>query len=351
MIRTYVHVQGKMNYLSKFHFLIPATMLILTMVLTSIIVNGYIKTKVLPKPSPTPISPSLTPSTPAPTPQVKVENKKYANPRLAISFDYPSNLKLLECPTGVIYLYEEVSSDENINCQSQDFYVVMIKNASTNFYPVNSEIQKKEELIKIGGSDAVKETLSYPNPDSPRQILFRQSLTFSNNNIYFLIQIKSESDQNVLNQILNSFKFIEDITVSWQTHSNNFFSFKYPPTWTLTPSATGEGITRLSQNPADQTIHNLILEYSSSVKDVNLTALEVISSTRNLPDWSSPPTIDIRNIGGGTAQILQGKYGSSWHIFAVIWYKNHLVQIIWDDDLEKSTTEVFENILSSFKFL
>jgi hypothetical protein len=128
---------------------------------------------------------------------------------------------------------------------------------------------------------------------------------------------------------------------------------KYPQTWTLSATQDKDGKysarSEISRGE-EQTVNNLIIQTSNNVANAALTASEIISSTRTLSGWSKPPTIELKRLGGGDAQVIQGELSGKWRAYIVIWYKNTVIQMTWDDDVVQSQQQIFENILASFEF-
>ena len=108
--------------------------------------------------------------------------------------------------------------------------------------------------------------------------------------------------------------------------------------------------SEISKDPANKTVNNLVLQTSSNVANAALTASEIVSSTRTLSGWSDPPKIELKKLGGGDAQVIQGELTGKWRAYVVIWYKNTVIQMTWDDDVGKGEQQVFDNMLASFEF-
>jgi hypothetical protein len=342
-----VLVEGKKDYSKNFVFIIPAFLLVITVVLVGYGIDWYIGSRPKPTPAPIPI-PTLVPATPTPTPEPIVEDKSYSNLDQGISFKYSENLSLLECENS-IYLYNSNTFEGgDFNCNSQEGYAVLISFGRDNFYPVISEspdYKISESVIIVAGVSAVRQEMV-----SDKNGRYLIAATFSHNGNYFLIKIDKSEYGSEFNKLISSFSFDIARTSDWIEYTNSYYSLKYPPNWILAASENGSGISRISKNADEKKLQNLVIDFSANVANANLSASEVISSTRNLSGWKKLPSLDIRNIGGGTAQILQGQLDNDWHTFVVIWHKNRLVQIIWFDNLDRENQEVFDNILSSFKF-
>jgi hypothetical protein len=341
-------VEGKKDYSKHFAFVVPAFLLIITIVLVGYGVNWYISSRPKPTPVPAP-APTLIPATPTPTPEAIVKDKIYTNLGYGFSFKYSEDLNLLECDSAV-YLYNG-SSSENVtaDCSGKDFYLVAIDFAGADFYPAfpkSTDYEIKEISVDIAGVNGVRQEII-----NDEKKVYLIGVTFSENDNYFLIKINRSDAKEELDKIVSNFEFVEDVTKDWLLYSNLYYSIKYPPDWRLQANDSGEGSSIIAKNADEKKLQNLVIDFSANVANANLTASEVISSTKNLSGWVQVPSVDIRNIGGGTAQILQGQLNGDWHTFVVIWYKNRLVQIVWFDNPDRGNQELFDNMLSSFKFV
>ncbi len=330
-----------------FHFLIPASLLLIPIILGPYLARYILRLRPSPTPTPTQ-APVLIPSTPAPTPKPIVQNKLYHNLDLEFSFEYPENLFLVECG-GAVYLFDvnTPSSSDNF-CNNLEGTVISIKTAPSSFYlPLeeDSSIKIEEQAISIAGVDAIERKIEDINTKD-----YKIYVTFSKDGkTHFQVALISKLYQQEFDKLVKSFDFTGDLTVNWQSYlsAEYGFSLKYPPDWRLSEPRSGSVEIRKTEN---SDLASLIIDASKNLSNANLTASEIISSTKTLSGWLKPPSVEIRNLGKGTAQILQGQFSGSWRVFVAIWYKNRLVQVIWNDSPDQPDTKNFDLILSSFTF-
>ena len=331
------------KHINKFLFLIPAVLLLAAIFLAAFLASRLSQTKKTPLSSPIP-TPTLIPSTPAPTPVPIIRNKSYQNQNHNFYFNYPETYRYFECQNTIkIYSKDTLINEDEIICNNLPLGIVEITYATKPLeYQENPSDEISESLVKIDGLDEViAKTIN-------KKIIY---LNFDNQNIYYLIVLNSIEQKSLFDQILKSFKFIEVVTDEWQTYTNTSvgFKFQYPPDWITTASANINQILVKPEKTSSQS--SLTIEAQGNIAEVELTASEVVNSTKNLPGWKKTPSVDIQSIDKGTAQILQGQLGSIWQIFAAIWYKNRLIQLIWQDSLDQANQQTFGNILSTFEFL
>jgi hypothetical protein len=334
-------------------FIIPAILLV-----TTIIVAGYITQKRLIKvplePSPTPL-PSLEPATPIPTPKPIVKLKNYMSANADFSFQYPEDIVLIECSQRIHFLpsSEEVNLDEF--CDSSKLGVIYLEYSDQPIdLTFDAGVEVTEEYMKVDSMDGTKKTVKSPDDKTETYVVFE------NEDLNFVAALINNDYAAQFSQVLVSFELVEeDPTKDWKTFQDNLqrFSLEYPPDWTATSSGVQKrnqeqkGSARVSKNPDDTKYHTLVIESTLNVPNATLLASEAISTTRNLLGWRVPPTVDLRSLGGGTAQVVQGQLNGNWQVFIVAWYKNRLIQFAWSDTLTREEQKNLDLMLSTFKFL
>lgn len=337
------------SIISKLKFLIPALFLIATIVLVGVIAKNYIALNNT-VPSPTP-APTLIPANPEPTIE-PIKFKKYFNIDQGFSFNYPDQYGVLECQDqGIIYLYQDDANNRlNISCEDHDSEILSVSFRETSFYtPLPTPLEEqdttetKEEIVLVADESAVKQTIKSPQS-------YISTVTFSNKNTFYLIKIESEENLSDLETVFQSFEFITDKYEDWLTYDNALYSIKYPKDWSIAESETGEGVVNISKFSDFRELNTFRIEFQAGVTNAEVTASNVISSTKNLTGWVKKPSLNIKNLKKGTALILDGQFRNEWQTFIVLFYKNNLVQILWYDDLDRTHEEFFENMLASFDF-
>jgi hypothetical protein len=330
------HHKGGM--VKKLLFLIPAVLLVATIfVVAQLSGNNY--TSRNPELIPT-ATPTETPATPVPT-ETPMPTKEYKNDDLLISMQIPDD-------------YEVLSEDEtsiSLGRGGTELFVVRT-DEFTNF---DDEDETSETTV--GGKEAVR--LSLPDDGSiPIEIVqtIEESASAQDGPRYEFVMYVEDSELSAeFEKILNSVIFLVD-TTDWETFENTTYNYmiSYPPSWTAKTALTDKGeITSrstISKDPDEKNFNNLVIQTDSNVDNAAFTAGEIVSSTRTLSGWIGKPSIELRKLGGGDAQIIQGELTGKWRVYVVIWYKNTVIQMTWDDEVEKGEQQVFDNILSSFEF-
>lgn len=315
---------------TRFHpkymiFVIPAVLLIATIVIAEIIISQFSKNLiVVPVPEP---SPSLIPATPPP--EIAARTKTYKNPQLGISFEYEESFVLAECE-DVILLHSVAPEQSNDACLANDkaIKVTFSKQEldADELIPFEGVVNSEEKTI--AGITMTKEergeTLAY---------LFTQS------DINFIFSANKALEPS-LEKILQSIKSTAIVnTQDWLDYQNTpfQFTFKYPPEWEV-------------KEEADKVvIGNLTLQ---TIKEENgeLSASQIIASTRNLIGWRTSPEVQFRRIGASNAEIIKGPFNGYWQAYVVLWSQDNVIQIAYTDKEVPPKEEVLEAILASFTF-
>jgi hypothetical protein len=336
----------------KYSFIIPAVLLVLTIVIVGVVAQKYFSPKLTPTPTPT-ATPELIQATPLPTPKVVVKAKTYVNTTLAFSFEYPGEFVLGECGKE-IYVFGSVATESATLCESTASAAIKIYTQDTPLEIAEGEGRPDEEAIIIGERDGVRQDLvKGEGTYISRAVVVKNNITY----IFALIDDKYEKE---FEDLIKTVEFIDDNpTAGWTTYRNAAFFYKleYPPEWIASQSAQTRlknpnlDYIEISKNLEDKSKHSLVIETEKNVKNAQLKANDIVSSTRNLVGWKSQPTVDVRNIGGGTAQVMQGVFDNNWQVYVVIWYKNRITQITWKDTIGRELQKTIDLVLSSFDLI
>jgi len=321
----------KVHPLRALLFLIPAVLLVATIIIVARLSgNNYVVREPEAVPTPTPLEAQATP-VPTPTPHPM---KVYQNDDMLLKMQIPDD-------------YQVLSEDENevsIGRDNTELFVVRT-DEFTNF-----DEEDETEEITVGGKSAVSFTLS-DEGSVPIKIV----QTTDEPRYEFALFLEDPGLEAEFNKILASIIFLVD-TSDWETFENTTESYqiRYPPDWELTAPTDKNGNyparIEISKDASDKEINNLVVHTSSNLTNAALTASEIVSSTRTLSGWSSPPSIKLQKLGGGDAQVIQGELSGKWRVYVVIWYKNTVIQMTWDDKVERGQEQTFENVLASFEF-
>jgi len=343
------------HHIGKFVFLVPALLILGTIFAAAYFFNNQFRQYTEPTPAPT-VAPTLAPATPEPT--IPPEAKLNSYQAKKFSFDYSSELLLTECD-NFIYLKAATNSaeinDNDCDAAAKD-HVIYVQHTTKN-PSINTSNTDQSELT-VDNVEAKKYTSIAENEEYFEYVVFNQVLVDETAPTYFVVRNDSGSEYNdEFNKILETFKLIKiDPTETWETYEDTTyeFSFKYPSEWTLVPppekNKSTKNIVEIRKSANEFKLNTLHIEADLLESDPEVSAGEIIVSTRNLAGWVNKPPIEYRNIGGGTAQVLQGILEGKWYTFVIIWRKNVFIQMSWTDTLEKLEQETFNNMFSTFKF-
>lgn len=300
-------------------FLIPAVLLIATIYLVAKFTgNSY----TMREPAPLPTLSVLPTATPIPTPTL-APTKTYKNEDLLVQMSIPEG-------------YDVLSEDEKtISLGKAGREILLVSRQRDTDYQ-----DEETEEVTVGGKKAVKFSNIIYLTEEP--------------NYQLSVFAENKAEEAEVQKIIDSIIFLVD-TSDWETFENTTFNYqiKYPSGWTLSaPEKDGEFSekTEISKNPSDKTVNNLVIQSSSGLQNAAFTASEIVSSTRTLSGWNGSPKIELKKLGGGDAQVISGELSGKWRVYVVIWYKNTVIQMTWDDATTKGDQQIFDNILASFEF-
>lgn len=314
------NVHGKPHPIKKLLFLIPAVLLVATIFFVAKFTgNNYTMREPAPIVSPEPSLPAAT-LVPTPTP---IPTKVYKSDELLIQMEIPQTYEVLS------------ENKDEIKFGKENREILIVSRGDTDY------TKEEAEEITIGGKDAVKFANIVYVTESPNY----QFASFAENDL----------EKNEVDKIYNSVIFLID-TSDWETFDNATFgySIKYPPNWEENTQMSNENTlsntTEISKAPNNKTLNTLVIQTSPEEENAALTASQIVSSSRTLSGWARPPKIELKKLGGGDAQVIQGELSGKWRAYVVIWYKNTVIQMTWDDEVTKGEDQVFQNMLASFEF-
>lgn len=337
------HPKNKRNYFSPKNllFLIPAGILVATIVVAAYISrDDYIvreTPQVISEPTQFPM-PTTEPVT-----DTKVSYLTYSNDNY--TFQYPDTFQLAECGESVnLYISTEDMGDV---CQSGEFVITLSK---TNQIP---NYQEDEELVSTESATiAGNEFLKYEFKANGSNVVY---LPFSIDDVDYQFVLRDIMYRTEFLDLLDSFQILLDVTSDWSTYEDNLgYSIKYPETWTLIENEelnqpnTGRSRVEIRRIADNSKFQNLTIEVQQD-NQAAITASEAASSTRRLVGWDEPPVVELRDLGGANAQIIKGSYEDVWNVYVIVWFRNVIIQMTWEDTAEKSYDQFLEQMLNSLE--
>lgn len=313
---TAVVKHGSGHRTNPFLFLVPVVLIIGAIVGATLFAGSFVNQNgdaVVPGETP---APSLTPAveTPSPTPLPVITLLEYRDDELLFSFNYPETMTVTEIDNGVeLFFVEEQETDDELLPEPQ---------------------------IRITVSDEAGEAL--PN-----------AVQFQGNEQVYTIELLVDSSRSIYQIIVESFEVVVD-TTDWTAFSSPLvgYTINHPPEWIVS------GIDQRSDTPSltirksdDLILQTLTILYQTNLSNAELSASEVISSTRNLSGWSGSPEVRLRSFGPANSQVIEGNLNGRHSVFVVVWYRDTLVQMTWNDNSEKTHGAIFEAMLDSFRLL
>lgn len=333
--KTLVPKHGQRNILANEHpakallFLVPAVLIIATIYFVANLTGNNYKLRE-PEPTITP-APTIAP-TPAPT-TTPQPLKLYKNEGLLIQMQIPADYEIL------------LEGDKSVSLGRAGVELFVVRTDELTDYD-----QGDTAKVTIGGREAVEFALDDEGSVKVKIIQTVQKPVYE-----FAMYLENEKLASEFNEIAKSVVFLAD-TSDWETFDNTTYDYtiKYPKNWSLTAAKDKQGEysdrSEISKDKNNKTLNNLVIQASSNLENAAFTASEIISSTRTLSGWTSPPKIELKKLGGGDAQVIQGELSGKWRAYVVFWYKNTVIQMTWEDSIAKPEQETFSNILASFEF-
>lgn len=328
-----------MNSKHLLNFLIPVILLLITIAAASIFGRQYFSKKSPDLNTPTPSSTLQPANTPTSTPTT-TQYLNYKNFSARASFDYPSQMQMGKCADGVKFFIDIPESyDPTGSCGSEPLGIISATFLSVPFAGIDPSAEVfsvDEERVVIDGVQALRQSV-----DGKSYVFFERS------GIYYRLTLSDSTYKSSFNSLITSFKFIEDPTKDWLTYTSSLggFEIKYPNEYTINTRSAGFVDFTLDENTA------LVIESSGSVTSASLTAQKAATSIKNLTGWKEFPTVELKNIGGGTAQIIAGNFDNHYQQYLILWYQDRVIQMSWSDDLEKPNQQTLDNMLNSLVFV
>lgn len=325
------NVMGKSHPARKALFLVPAVLVVATIFLVARFTGDkFTIREPAPVPTALPTDAPIVENTPNPRP---TETKKYTNKSMLIEMKVPKD-------------YEILFEDESSVSFGRDGKEILVVRTDefTNYDEKDDALD-----VLVGGRDGVEFTLK-DESSSPVRIV-----QTTDTPKYEFVMYLDDSDLSVeFQKILDSVVFLVDAS-TWKTFESSYgYKINYPEDWVEFTQTTAQGLvsstTRISKDEENNSLYSLVVKVSTNEENAALSASEIISSTRTLSGWTKPPKIELKKLGGGDAQIIQGELSGKWRGYVVVWYRNTIVQMVWDDSPQKPYQEVFEEMLSSFEF-
>lgn len=185
---------------AHFHFLIPVTLLLLTIFGVGFATNYYLTRSPMPTPTPTTQAevPVLTPATPRATLPPVAKTKTFVSEVPAFKFEYPRGWTVLECDNAIA-LY----SSEPGNCEDLSDANILLQFSNTSPITYENKTEGLDEIeTSIDGTEAV--LVKYEDEE-----LYTETLEFSSGEYYYLLVMQGEENQSDFNEIISSFQFLD----------------------------------------------------------------------------------------------------------------------------------------------
>jgi hypothetical protein len=354
----------KAHHISKLLFLVPAILIIVTLSGVAFYINRGSAPPVdqtgggVEQPAPTEDpGANLPEATPEPTPIPQIRVVTYKSAAGAFAFDYPNNLVVYECATGIKIFKENGNYDAKADCAHDPQGVITIEYSSDEYspgLPDSNEYQDSARIMNLGARTAIlyDNTRLIDAPDKPDRIVVVISKF---NDLYYRLTFRGSENNDLFTQVIDTFEFLEsDVTADWTEFNDGTYKVKYPTGWAELADRDNRGNLiggRVEFRAQEGSAVPGVVISIRTVADAELTASEVVSSTVNLDGWDGVPTVSFVSISGASAQVIEGAFEGSWSRVVVIWKSGYLVQMTWSDVIRRTNEDIIENIVSSFEFL
>ena len=317
----------------------------------------------------TPTLPSSFPlASPAPSPDETSGWKTYSSSQFGYSVNYPFNWEAVESTREELIRDEihkttllekeyefwqgtfQISILENPESLSLDAWVSQLRIESAS----GANLIQKVEDIELDGNPAKKlDILAFDHDDIV-------VITVQNNFIFYL-QFEdadnpndpgTEKHQEIYNQILSSFEFVDsDETSGWKTYRNEEygFEFKYPLDYQLIAEPNPISPETVIASPGD--LSNLVISSYTSVRQVQgeernakLTkGSKILFAGRSAREYREELQEEFTNVFVRDIQIDDTNGLPNWSQPNEISY--------WVDKSKPDQIDIFDQILSTFEFI
>lgn len=325
------NVMGKTHPLRKLLFLVPAVLVVVTIfAVAKFTGNKFTMREPEPVPTVAPTDAPVVEATASPRP---TETKKYTNKSMFIEMMVPKDYEIL---------FED---DKSVSFGRNDAEILVVRTDEFTNY----DDEDKAYDVLVGGRDGVELTLENESSSPIRIVQTTETPKYE-----FVMYLEDTELSLEFQKILDSVNFLVD-TSEWVTFNSTFgYKISYPASWIESTQVSTQGLvsstTQISKDAEKNSLNTLVVKVSTNEANAALVASEIISSTRTLSGWTKPPKIELKKLGGGDAQVIQGELSGKWRGYVVVWYKNTVVQMIWDDSPKQPYQQVFEEMLASFEF-
>lgn len=329
----------------KFMFLIPAILIVVAIVLATY----FTRTDFVQRPAEETNTTATELPTATPTPTKEPEQSLISFISEKYRFNYSRELTLYECGDGVyLSVITDASDLDFCGTPLSSGAAIKIRISNQSFNQSSVDVLSNEEVIVAGYKLDEIEYRASEGSNIFAELPFREE--------YYLFELYDLKLLNEFNDILGTFELIYDKTADWQFFENLEFgySLKYPNNWILKIDLDKEGeivSPDFMLSRVDNTdLQTLDVRFNTGDQNAALTASKIISSSRSLSGWESTPISEFRSVGGASATVVKGDFKGIWNTYVVVWFRNTVVEMVWQDDLDLKYEEEFELILSSFEF-
>jgi len=334
----------ELPHIRNFMFIIPAAILVGTMLVVAYVTRTDFVVREPDTPSMQATMPPL--ATPEPTPLPEIVMNTYSTE--SYTFKYPDTFVLAECDS-LVALFINEDQDVTSLCSDESYIMSLSEVSGVPDYLNNEELVATESAT-IAGED----NMTYEIKASGSNIIYLPFLLAEQDYIFTL---KDITYRTTFLDIVTSFTSLIDMTVDWNIYENADMGYeiKYPEDWFLNENLSinndQPSTVTISKNNDDSRFQKLTIQALVDIENAPITATEAVSSTRSLAGWDETPTTELRSISDANAQVIKGYFEGVWNVYAIIWSKNDLYQMVWEDTANRGSELNFEQMLASFSLL
>jgi hypothetical protein len=162
----------------------------------------------------------------------------------------------------------------------------------------------------------------------------------------YLLVLRDLQDREVYERVFDSLSFLEEAaSEGWSLYKSGAggYQFSYPLEWEIMELGGGGVVVERKDGRG-----SFLVEYMGGFGKELMDSM--VSSSLRLSGWVGEPSVLVFDIGGVEGVLIEGKFEDFWQKFVVFVRGNNLYQISWEDGLERSGEEVFEEIIGGFEF-